>query len=310
MATPKTVSIVQQPAGNVATIADRFAPPDTMGLTVALQTTLDVGAQMRILARESAKVVEFDHLAYRHAPSGTHVSVGRPGPNVASYELTLEGESLGRIRFTAKRRFAEHDLMRLEYLLATLLHPLRNALQFDAVKQAAYKDPLTGVGNRAAMEDALQREIELAQRNRTALTLLAIDLDHFKRINDQHGHSAGDVVLRSVAERMRAATRASDLLFRYGGEEFVAVLAHTELSKAKLVAERIRRAVADRPIVVEGGALSITVSLGIAGYADRDQAKQLFDKADEALYAAKRAGRNRAMLIQRSNQPQTEAEDI
>jgi diguanylate cyclase len=143
------------------------------------------------------------------------------------------------------------------------------------------------------MLDAMQRETQLARRNGTALSLLAMDLDNFKRVNDSHGHSTGDAVLQATAERLRTATRGTDLLFRYGGEEFVAVLAHTGKEHAIQVAERIRCAIAEDPVAHGGERLTVTISIGVAVQAGAIDPTGLFDRADQALYRAKRLGRNR-----------------
>lgn len=276
----------------ITNLTDRFAPPDNFRITVALQTTLELDSLINIFLEESASFVHHDSVVYRHADKGIVIATGAQSRHQSHYRLDLHGESLGEITFCSKKRFLEKHLMQIEYLLCALVYPLRNALNYHDIKRSAHKDPLTGLGNRAAMNDAILREIELARRNEADLALLAIDIDHFKRINDSFGHSVGDAVLKEVTERMREATRTSDLLFRYGGEEFVAVLAQTEAHHAEMVAERIRRTIADRPIEVNGRYLDITVSVGVTHRDNCHDVPCLFDKADEALYEAKRGGRN------------------
>ncbi len=277
----------------VTSIARNLTPPDTTGVTVALQTTLNLEQMLQIFSDEVLPVVPHEGLAFRNESLGIAVAIGLQGRHRVSYQLTLCLENLGELTLMAKRPFSELDLMRTEHLLTALMYPLRNALRFRELERTAYKDPLTSVGNRAAMEDALHREVELARRQGSQLSLIAVDLDHFKRVNDAHGHSVGDVVLQAAAARMHEAIRASDLLFRYGGEEFVVVLAQTGLSGAELVAERIRSRIAESAIIGEGFSLSVAVSLGVAMYSPPDSARDLFNKADRALYAAKRGGRNR-----------------
>lgn len=298
MAPPKSTNKeIVTPSGSVTSIAERCTPPDTLALTMALQTTLDLDEQLRIFDREASQHVAYDSVQLSSERHQVERRIGDPARHRANYNLVLGTERLGELTFTGSKRFAEQDLMRLEHLLSALVYPLRNALHCRALELAAYKDPLTGVGNRAALEDALHREIELARRKGRPLTLLSADLDHFKRINDEYGHSTGDAVLQAAAGRIRSATRGSDLLFRYGGEEFVALLADTDATSATIVAERIRRAMADRPVAYEGREMNVTVSLGVATHEPPDDAKRLFDKADVALYTAKRGGRNRVEVF-------------
>lgn len=291
MAPPKTTKT--QTVSSVTSIGERASAPDTHRLTAALQVTLELQQLIGIFSRGVYDTVPHECCLYRSPDGEVEIVTGHPGRHATHYDLTIAGESLGSITFSRQRRYAEHDLVQLEYLLCALVYPLRNALRFRAARQAAHKDPLTGIGNRAAMEEALEREIRLAERQSSELALLAIDLDHFKAINDRHGHTIGDAVLRAVVERMRAATRASDMLFRYGGEEFVALLSQTDEKSALLVAERIREMVAREPIRVGDVELPVSISIGVAIRGEEDSPRALFDSADHALYAAKRRGRNR-----------------
>jgi len=154
------------------------------------------------------------------------------------------------------------------------------------------KDPLTGVNNRAAMDSTLSRELELARRHKTPLTLVTLDIDKFKRINDTHGHLAGDHVLKNVVNTVAECIRSSDILFRYGGEEFTIILSNTGIRGATLLAERIRKAIESRTITVNNQRIPLTISIGLATADASDTHESLFDKADAALYQAKSAGRN------------------
>ncbi|RMD71663.1 MAG: GGDEF domain-containing protein, partial [Gammaproteobacteria bacterium] len=179
--------------------------------------------------------------------------------------------------------------------LCALIYPLRNALLYRKALRRSLQDPLTGVGNRLAMEQAIGREVEFAHRYRLPLALAIIDIDHFKRINDRYGHLAGDCVLKHLVERIRTHVRKTDLVFRYGGEEF-AVLLNAEIEDAAKVAERIRVEVESHPYACGDGAIAVTVSIGIAALKAGEAPLALFDRADKALYDAKRSGRNRLTL--------------
>lgn len=166
------------------------------------------------------------------------------------------------------------------------------AEQIEAHVVEARTDPLTRLPNRRAFEDELVRRIAEWQRHNTSFCLLMIDLDHFKRINDQWGHLAGDHVLRRVAEVLLHVRRPSDTVARIGGEEFTILLPATQAGDARKAAERFRAAVATERFSFEGEQLSMTVSVGATAVQSGDDPVALVQRADEALYAAKRAGRD------------------
>lgn len=169
------------------------------------------------------------------------------------------------------------------------------ALQ-DELRARATFDDLTGLLNRATVRERLQRELTLAVRQRRPASILLADLDHFKHINDTHGHPVGDEVLREASKRLALVLRSYDELGRYGGEEFLAVMPTCNRSCALHVAERMRSAISGQPVDTSAGTVHITASFGIATMdeADPKDVDALIRAADEALYRAKRAGRNRA----------------
>ena len=162
----------------------------------------------------------------------------------------------------------------------------------DALRQASSRDPLTGLLNRAAMEELLAQALQIAPAERLAYSLLLLDIDHFKLVNDRHGHLAGDEALRAVAQAVLSTVRQNDVAVRYGGEEILVYLPGTSLAAATEVAHRIRDAVAHMPM-----SFPVTVSVGVAaGDPMRDSPEQTFDRADQALYRAKAGGRDRVAV--------------
>jgi diguanylate cyclase (GGDEF)-like protein len=158
------------------------------------------------------------------------------------------------------------------------------------------RESLTGCFNRRAFYELFPREVERAHRLSHGVSLVFLDIDHFKRINDRHGHETGDRVLQQLAARLRASVRETDLLFRWGGEEFVVLLPHTEPDAATVLAERVRAAVEARPFLEDEAfrPVRVTVSVGTAGAADYPiDPDELLARADAACYRAKEAGRNR-----------------
>lgn len=182
------------------------------------------------------------------------------------------------------------DGIRLQLANAALATQLKRAL--DAMARQAGTDALTGLPNRRSLDTALDAQCAMASREGRPCAVLMLDLDHFKAINDTHGHAVGDAVLRAFGQRLQAQLRRSDLCARYGGEEFVVLLAGTPFEPAEDVAERLRASVNEAPLV-EG--VTATVSVGTASHRPDDDAASLLARADAALYEAKRGGRNRVV---------------
>ncbi|WP_373183778.1 diguanylate cyclase [Halomonas campaniensis] len=160
------------------------------------------------------------------------------------------------------------------------------------LEHQATRDHLTGAYNRRAFDAALRQSVSKANQDGEPFALLLFDIDHFKSVNDRHGHEMGDEILRRLAQRIRESLRSTDLLARWGGEEFTILLPDTRLQGAATFAERLRRQIADSRI----RGLSVTVSIGITAYRPGDDADQLLSRADDALYRAKKAGRNSVVI--------------
>jgi len=192
-----------------------------------------------------------------------------------------KNELLARVRTQVrKKRYAER---------------LRDNVQMSI--DMAITDALTGLHNRRYMETHVGALVGQALSRGKPLTVLVLDIDYFKAVNDTHGHDAGDDVLREFALRLRKSIRGIDLACRYGGEEFVVVMPETDLAVATMVAERLRRRIASEPFPIHEGAraIEVTISIGIAGLSGADTAASVIKRADQALYRAKRDGRNRVV---------------
>jgi two-component system cell cycle response regulator len=172
---------------------------------------------------------------------------------------------------------------------------LRDNVQLSI--EMAITDALTGLYNRRYMETHVGTLVEQALARNKPLSVLILDIDYFKSINDSHGHDAGDDVLQDFAIRIRKSIRGIDLACRYGGEEFVVVMPETDMAVATMVAERLRRRIAGEPFPIQKGAktIDVTISIGIAALGPDDNAAAVIKRADQALYRAKRDGRNRVV---------------
>jgi diguanylate cyclase (GGDEF)-like protein len=162
------------------------------------------------------------------------------------------------------------------------------------LREQAIRDPLTGLYNRRYLNETLSREIKQTTRNKKPLSIIAMDIDHFKKINDRYGHPVGDLFLIEIARLIEKHARGSDFICRSGGEEFLMVLPGVTTTIAKKRAEMIRKKCAAITVMHEGKQLQITLSLGVATHPDHGQeAEEVIIKADKALYKSKRSGRNK-----------------
>jgi diguanylate cyclase len=167
---------------------------------------------------------------------------------------------------------------------------------YSGVKQISITDALTGLFNRRHFESNFEREFERAKRYGSKLTIAVIDIDFFKKINDAYGHTAGDFVLKETGFLALNSIRTTDMLFRYGGEEFAAILTETAASDAVIPLERLRNAVEHHRFVFKGEEIKVTLSIGLSSDTTVASAQDMFELADKALYAAKNNGRNRVEL--------------
>lgn len=201
-----------------------------------------------------------------------------------------------RIFAALRNRTTQTELAERNRQLESMLHH---------VESLAITDPLTGIFNRRRFNDVLRREVAVTRRYKNALSLLMLDLDHFKQINDRFGHDAGDDVLRAIANTLTSGLREVDLAARYGGEEFAVIMPQTAKANAAIVARRIGAHIAGMKFTFHGESVGVTSSIGVADVADLSviEAENLVKAADIALYEAKRTGRNRIVVFEESLVP-------
>lgn len=284
------------PTDAIAIATKRPISDESLRITRTLQTTLNMEQLLDIFNKEIKKLVSYTSLSYSNIAQGIEYTAGKVGPHACTYRLVISGESLGELTFTRKKKFTDQETMVIEYLMCCLVYPLRNALMYKRALQMALKDPLTGVNNRVAMDSTLQREVELANRYGTPLSLIALDIDHFKQINDTYGHATGDCVLKAVAGAAASSVRSTDIIFRFGGEEFMILLSNTAEEGAMCLAERIRHNVQAAKYICNEAMIAATASLGVACLNKGENVHSLFSRADQALYRAKSEGRNCVIL--------------
>jgi diguanylate cyclase (GGDEF)-like protein len=251
------------------------------------------------------------HLADHPGSASTRAIVAEGMRSSLTCPLVARGKAVGFLFFSSMHKDTYRDVhqgvfVRLAGQLSVLIEKSRlyqNLLdvngQLIAAQQTleaqATHDGLTGILNHGAIMKELAVELSRARRHRKPMGILMVDVDHFKQINDSHGHLAGDAVLKAISARLQKCLRGYDRVGRYGGEEFLVVLGETDFDTAIRAAERLRAAVCSEPIAIGNTGLTVTASIGLAVADDAAQIKieQLVSAADRTLYDAKRAGRNR-----------------
>lgn len=271
-------------------IAGAFEAADLdAGREIALAATTAVGVPLKaaetILARIPELVLEAGSAFNRELPSQE------------SLEVLVQDASRRLVDMNRTYERLLHQLEQLVFEKEQLTTQLRHAN--DELSRLAGTDALTGLANRRSFEEAMKRDISRAQRTEQPLSVFILDVDHFKAVNDTHGHAAGDYVLTRVADVLRATLRSGDMAARWGGEEFVALLPGSTLEGGRLAAERIRTSLEQTLMAVHDKSFRITASFGVAsipaGVGAQDGVA-LVGVADVALYEAKRSGRNKVVL--------------
>ncbi|MFO0671120.1 MAG: sensor domain-containing diguanylate cyclase [Polyangiaceae bacterium] len=220
-------------------------------------------------------------------------------PSLLVLPLLHHARPLGTLILGSKRRHAFSDSVRatLEVLASHLAVSLANARMVQKLEQMATTDGMTGLFNKRAMLEMAEQKVQAASRFSRKLSVLVTDIDFFKKVNDTYGHDVGDQVIRGIGEILKRQKRNTDVVARFGGEEFVVLCEETSEKGALLLAERIREEVEKTTFQTAMGPLSVTCSVGIATFPEggRDW-DGLFKSADEALYVSKRSGRNRCTV--------------
>jgi diguanylate cyclase (GGDEF)-like protein len=239
--------------------------------------------------QRETRAVELSYLyAEEHASGAVHEALGVP--------LVTRAGRIGWLGIFSRDpgvRFGDDDLRGLEELAERVAPAIENARRFREARKLADLDALTGLHNRRYFHETLAREVDRAQRYQRRLSVVMVDVDGFKEINDRIGHLAGDAVLAEIADRIRQVVRSADVPCRVGGDELAVIVPEVEVGQARQLVGRIQRAVSSQPILRAG---RVRVSAGVADLQPHDTPTSLFERADESLYAAKHAGKGKGGL--------------
>ena len=265
-------------------------------LTDLLSRHLNLEDIFKVFSIETGSLVP--HSSYRYVSElhNARVKFGKLNRHSLHYHLTIEQMDLGEFTIYRKEPFSTNEVCQFEELLCSLVYPLKNALMYLIAVHSAYKDPLTNINNRAAMDKLLPREVRLAKRHDQRLAMMIMDLDGFKAINDSCGHDAGDRLLKKVAEVVMSRLRDTDMLFRYGGDEFVAALPLTDMQGAIDVADRILVGIKDMDLEGFDDFSEVGMSIGLSMLHAGDDFNRFFKRVDKALYQAKDTGKHKVVV--------------
>ena len=257
-----------------------------------LQSTLDINILIELFDNELKKMVSHDYLNYKNSIENININLGEIIKEKLIFNLKINNNSLGKFVIARNTKFNKWEINEIKNLMSVLVQPINNALHYKQAITNASIDPVTKLNNRTLFNKIINQEIDFAQRYEQKLLLMMLDLDNFKKINDNFGHNIGDVLLNLLGQELTKFMRRSDLVFRYGGDEFCIILRNSILDGAKKLANRVRNNIDENEFNCNDVKIKISVSIGLAKLHDDDDSITFIERADKLLYKAKNAGRN------------------
>ncbi|NRA60662.1 MAG: GGDEF domain-containing protein [Psychrobium sp.] len=254
-----------------------------------LNTTIELQPLLAIYAGELNLRLPLTGIEFELDEQQFQLKYSKSSRFTISNQLIFGSGALGTMRYLSSRPFTDSQRQIIASLQEQLKQPLQNVLTFEHSKKLSLRDFLTGLGNRSYFDETLSYMSATAQRENRAFSLVILDLDNFKQVNDKYGHHEGDIVLKQFAKILINALRTNDHVFRFGGDEFVLLLAHSESLNPSLVSQRIIDNTRSDDILSK---LKVTTSVGFSNWRQGDTNTSLLERADKALYAAKNNGRD------------------
>ncbi len=283
----------------IATAISTNKPIDRLitALVLKLQTTLDINEIFQTFFETVKEDLRIHCIEYEFPLLGIHIKLGSKAITSYSYILEVEDHSWGKIVAYRDEEFSQDEKTRFDVFISAVVFPLRNAVKHESAISQATNETHLGLPNWGHMENQLTREAKLAIRQKQPLCLLIIDIDRFNRLKETHGSLFSDVVIKHVYEITQESLRDTDLLYRFGNDQFSLILGNIAAIEANCIADRARIAVAETPLNdLDGNNIKVTVSIGIAELQDGDTVDTIYERAYKALKLAKKSGRNQVKV--------------
>ena len=278
-------------------ITQSVSAKEIIDLVQLLHSSLDLSEIIDNFYLALKKTIDISGIHYHFHLTHSDCYAGETLKHNYHYHLTIDKLELGEIEIYSSVPLQANDVLMLEEYLCLLVGPLKNAVMHQQALKAALHDPLTGLLNRTSLDESLGREINLSHRYSRPLSILSIDLDNFKTINDTFGHAAGDAVIIHFANHLKRIIRNTDIAFRLGGEEFLVLLNNTTVDGAIALAERIRVKIENSYVMTNDNSITYTICIGISQLDGVLDQQVLIENADQALYEAKADGKNQVRIF-------------
>ena len=275
------------PVDNVTDLSN-----ESLNSLFILQKTLDLNVLIELFDNELKRIIFHDYLNYKNSDEKININIGKVIQEKLTYDLRLNNKNLGTLIISRKKAFTKSEIENIEDLTSLLIYPITNSLLFRQAITNASIDPITKLNNRMLFDKIIEQEIDFAQRYKQKLLLMMIDIDNFKKINDSFGHNIGDILLKNIAEKLIEFMRRSDLVFRYGGDEFCIILRNIILDGGNKLANRIRKNINEKEFDCNETIINTSLSIGLVELHDDDNSIKFIERADKLLYEAKNSGRN------------------
>lgn len=262
---------------------------ETHELVAELQTSLVIEDVLAIYAKFAKQLLNFSGLQFQSTLGTAQTSQSDTNSTPYIFDLAINKDHLGQLIYFSKFPLGQAIEKKLHTLHTALVYPLRNAMMYSRVLKLATKDALTGLNNRSQFNDFLLQKLENCRRYQRPFSLMLLDLDNFKQVNDNFGHKIGDDTLKEFSKVLCSSIRGTDSVFRFGGDEFALLIEDPEFTTNKVIAERIMCLVRKSPLMSK---YKVTTSIGFTLANSQDCEAEIFARADKGLYKAKASGRN------------------
>ena len=283
----------------IATAISTNKPIDRLitALVLKLQTTLDVNEIFQTFYETIKDDLRILCIEYEFPLLGVHINLGDKATNSYSYLLEVEDHTWGKIVAYRDEEFSQSEKTRFDVYISAVVFPLRNAVRHESALTQASNDSHLALPNWGHMESQLTREAKLAVRQKQSLCLVLINIDLFAKLKETYGSLFGDIIIRHVYETLQDCLRDTDILYRYGYDQFSLILNNMEISEATHIAERIRIATTEHPLIDnDGKKVTLSISIGITELLDDDTVDTIYERAFKALKLAKDSGGNQVKL--------------